>query len=65
MGRNFPGFLELALFAVLAAVCVGVIDGFMRVDVGLAVMAFPVFLSCALLGMWISGRLRFPRDDTD
>ena len=60
MKRYFPGRRELTLFAVLAVLC-GAIAANVNThaqDTALSLMVFPLFVFCAVLGLYKSGRLR-------
>ena len=58
MKRYLPGRIELFLFAILAIVCSLVVANFEARDAGLSLLAFPLFIFAAMLGLWKSGRLR-------
>jgi hypothetical protein len=58
MLRYFPGKSELIVLSTMAALCTVVISLVHSRDTGLFLLAFPLFLSSAMLGLWKSGRLR-------
>ena len=58
MKRYFPGRKELVLFAVLALACAAIAAATPAVDAAMSLMAFPIFVFAAVLGLWKSGRLR-------
>ena len=57
MFKHLPGRIELAVFAVLAVLCVGIIQAIGETGTGLFFLTFPVFTFSAILGLWKSGRL--------
>ena len=57
MFKHLPGGTELALFAVMAIVCVGIVQFIGEAGTGLFFLTFPVFTFSAILGLWKSGRL--------
>jgi hypothetical protein len=63
MLRHFPGKSELIVLSVMAALCTAVISLVHSRDTGLFLLAFPLFFSSAMLGLWKSGRLR--ADDSE
>jgi hypothetical protein len=56
--KYLPGRVELLLFAVLAVVCAAIVSNMSAHDAGLSLLAFPVFVFAAIMGLWKSGRLR-------
>jgi hypothetical protein len=62
MLKHFPGRVELAVFAVLALICSSLVHVYGEKEAGLSILAFPVFVGCAMLGLWKSGRLRATDD---
>jgi hypothetical protein len=56
--RYLPGRVEILLFAILAVICGAIVSTMAAHDTGLSVLAFPVFLFAAIMGLWKSGRLR-------
>ena len=56
--RYFPGRKELVLFFVLALVCAAVSAGIESHDAALSLLAFPLFVFAAVLGLLKSGRFR-------
>ena len=62
MLKNFPGRVELFVFAVLAVICAAVVHAIGEREAGLSLLAFPVFVFSAIIGLWKSGRLR-PTDE--
>jgi hypothetical protein len=58
MRKNLPGRRELAVFAVMALLCATVVHMLGKPDAGLSLLSFPVFVFCAILGSWRSGRWR-------
>jgi hypothetical protein len=70
MKRYLPGRVELCIFAVLAVVCAVVAFGANARDEAMSVLAFPIFVFAAVMGLWKSGRLRpdatasVPSDDS-
>ena len=65
MKRFLPGRVELMIFAVLAVVCAVVAFSAHKQDEMMSVLAFPIFVFAAVMGLWKSGRLRAdPTDDS-
>ena len=62
MMRHLPGKGELLALFVMAALCTVVISFVHARDSGLFFLAFPLFLSSSILGLWKSGRLN-PDDE--
>jgi hypothetical protein len=62
MFKHLPGRDELAVFAVMAVVCVAVVQMIGETGAGLFFLTFPVFVFSAVLGLWKSGRLRASDD---
>ncbi|HMB96712.1 MAG TPA: hypothetical protein VKK61_11785 [Tepidisphaeraceae bacterium] len=58
MRRYLPGRIELLLFALLALVCASIVAHLPARDTGLSLLAFPIFIFAAMLGLWKSGRFR-------
>ena len=58
MKRYLPGRVELAIFAAVALVCALFVSNLTAHDAGLSVLAFPVFIFAAVMGLWKHGRLR-------
>ena len=58
MLRHFPGKKELIVLSAMAALCTVIISLVQSKDAGLFFLAFPLFLSSAMLGLRKSGRLR-------
>jgi hypothetical protein len=58
MRRYLPGRVELFVFAVLAVLCAAIVASLPSHDAGLSILAFPIFIFAAMLGLWKSGRLR-------
>jgi hypothetical protein len=58
MMRHFPGRKELVVLCAMAAVCTVIISLMHARDTGLFLLAFPLFLGSAMMGLWKSGRLR-------
>jgi hypothetical protein len=58
MKRHLPGRTEVFLFAVLAILCAAVAASVEELDAALSLLAFPVFVFAAVMGLWKSGRLR-------
>ena len=58
--QHLPGVRELILFAVVALICglIATSVAHSSRDTALTLMVFPIFLSCAILGLYRSGRLR-------
>jgi hypothetical protein len=48
----------LSVFAVLAVLCAAIVASLPSHDAGLSILAFPIFIFAAMLGLWKSGRLR-------
>ena len=63
MIRFLPGRVELAIFAVLAVICAIVAFSANQRDEVMSLLAFPVFVFAAVMGLWKSGRMRAPSDD--
>jgi hypothetical protein len=56
--RNWlPGAVELSVFATVAFLCAALVASVRVQDIGLSLVAMPLFVGCALLGMWRAGRL--------
>ena len=64
MFKHLPGRIELAVFAVMAVLCVGIMQVIGETGAGLFFLTFPVFTFSAILGLWKSGRLS-AGDDLD
>ena len=65
MKRYLPGRVELMIFGVLAVVCAVVAFTAHKQDAMMSMLAFPIFVFAAILGLWKSGRLRAdPTDDS-
>ena len=62
MKRYLPGRVELMIFAALAIVCAVVAFMANKRDEMMSVLAFPIFVFAAVLGLWKSGRLRASDD---
>jgi hypothetical protein len=58
MRKLLPGWNEILIFAAMAVVCTAIVQFMPAPDLGLAMMAFPVFVISAVIGLWKSGRLR-------
>lgn len=52
-----PGKIDLILFAVLALLSAAIVSIVGQHDAGLALAAFPIFVFCAVWGLWKNGRL--------
>ncbi len=52
-----PGKVDLILFAVLALISATIVSVVGQYDAGLAFAAFPIFVFCAVWGLWKHGRL--------
>jgi hypothetical protein len=63
--KNFPGKVELIALCTMAAICTLVISMVHAKDAGLFFLAFPLFVSSAILGLWKSGRLRADDSNAD
>ena len=63
MRRHLPARSEFIILCAMAAVCTVLISLVHAKDTGLFLLAFPLFLSSAMLGLWKSGRLR--ADDSE
>ncbi|CAN5364206.1 hypothetical protein BH09PLA1_BH09PLA1_05240 [soil metagenome] len=64
MKRYLPGRVEVLVFAVLAVICASIAFSASARDEMLSLLAFPVFVFAAIMGLWKSGRLRAPSDDS-
>lgn len=65
MKRYLPGRVELMIFAVLAVICAIIAFSAHARDEAMSMLAFPIFIFAAVLGLWKSGRLRAdPTDDS-
>ena len=65
MKRYLPGRVELMIFATLAIVCAIVAFMASARDEAMSMLAFPIFVFAAVMGLWKSGRLRAdPTDDS-
>jgi hypothetical protein len=62
MFKHFPGRIEIVTFAVLAVICATIVQILGEREAGLSLLAFPVFIFSAVMGLWKSGRLRAPSD---
>lgn len=60
MKRYLPGRVEVSIFAVLAVVCAVVAFMATKTDQAMSMLAFPIFVFAAVMGLWKSGRLRAP-----
>jgi hypothetical protein len=58
MKRYLPGKTELLALAALALICALIVANLESRDAGLSLLAFPLFIIAAVLGLWKSGRLR-------
>ena len=60
MKRYLPGYREVILFAILAVICGSIAANVQShaQDTALFLMVFPLFVFCAILGLYKSGRLR-------
>jgi len=58
MKRCFPGGMELLVFAALAMICATIAGSATAQDTALSLLAFPLILVAALMGLWRAGRLR-------
>jgi hypothetical protein len=58
MRRYLPGRMELLTFVILALVCGAIVARIDARDAGLSILAFPVFLFAAILGLLKSERFR-------
>jgi hypothetical protein len=58
MKRYLPGRVELLVLASLAIICSVILANLEARDAGLSLLAFPLFIFAAVLGLWKSGRLR-------
>ena len=65
MFKHFPGRVEVIMFAVLAVICATVVYTIGEREAGLSLLAFPVFVFSAILGLWKSGRLRATTDEVE
>jgi hypothetical protein len=65
MKRYLPGRVDLFIFATLALVCACIAFTAHKQDEVMSVLAFPIFVFAAVMGLWKSGRLRAdPTDDS-
>jgi len=65
MKRYLPGRVELMIFATLAIVCAIIAFMANARDEMMSMLAFPIFVFAAVMGLWKSGRLRpDPTDDS-
>jgi thiamine transporter ThiT len=65
MKRYLPGRVELTIFATLAVVCAIIAFMANARDEMMSMLAFPIFVFAAVMGLWKSGRLRAdPTDDS-
>ena len=60
MKRYLPGRVELVLFATLAVICAMISGTAVERDTAMSLLAFPVFVFAAVMGLWRSGKLRSP-----
>jgi hypothetical protein len=58
MKQYLPGRVELAMFGVLSSICAVVVYASGQHDAGLALLAFPLFIFSAILGLRRSWRER-------
>jgi len=58
MRKLMPGRNEVFIFAVMALVCAALAHVMPAPELGMALFAFPVFITAAVIGLWKSGRLR-------
>ena len=63
MKRYLPGTVDVLVFAVLAVICAVIAFSANKRDEVMSLLAFPVFVFAAVMGLWKSGRLRAPSDD--
>lgn len=64
MRKHLPGATELSIFATLAIILTGLVKLAPAPDAALSLLSAPLFVFAAVLGLWKSGRLRAPNDDT-
>jgi hypothetical protein len=62
MKRYLPGHIELFIFAVLAIGCALIAACATAHDAAMSLLAFPVFIFAAVMGLRKSGQLRAPSD---
>ena len=53
-----PGRREVFVFALIAVACALLASTFTAHDAAMSLMAFPIFVFAAVMGLWKSGRLR-------
>jgi hypothetical protein len=58
MKRYLPGRVELFVFASLALICATIAAAAPSRDAAMSLLAFPIFIFAAVMGLWKSGRLR-------
>jgi len=56
--KHFPGKMELIALFAMAAICTAIISLVHSRDAGLFFLAFPLFVTSAVMGLRKSGRLR-------
>jgi hypothetical protein len=65
MRKHLPGTRELFIFATLAIILSAVVKLAPQPDAALSLLAAPLFVFAAVLGLWKSGRLRPLSDDDE
>ncbi len=63
MRKHLPGTRELFIFAILAVVLSIIVRFASHPDTALSLLAAPLFVFAAVLGLWKSGRLRSLESD--
>ena len=63
MRKHLPGTRELFIFATLAFILSAVVKFASQPDAAISLLAAPLFVFAAVLGLWKSGRLRSLESD--
>jgi hypothetical protein len=63
MRKHLPGTRELFIFAILAIVLSIIVKFAPEKDAALSLLAAPLFVFAAVMGLWKSGRLRSLESD--
>jgi thiamine transporter ThiT len=63
MRKHLPGSRELFIFATLAIILSAVVKFAPQQDAALSLLAAPLFVFAAVMGLWKSGRLRSLESD--
>ena len=64
MKHLLPGKVELMIFVSLAVLCTGVVAATPQVDIALALLSVPVFITCAVMGLHRNWKLAEVREES-